>query len=258
MQKFDETTITDIQNIIREAGKIAVESQADLVVRYKSDRSPVSDAEMRIEKLIIKYLQNNFPGDQIISEESGVVSQPAARTWVLDPIDGTRVYIKGLPTWGILLGLLEEGKPSLGFFNMAKANDFFWGGPAYGAFRNTTRLPECPRIPVDDPVSFLAVPADMHLHFKVDYPRVRSLGSTAANFCYVAQGSAIGVLSPHINIWDIAGVLPILEATGISYEFLSGASLELSDYFNGQKLPGDVLASHPDLMPVLRGMIHPI
>lgn len=258
MSSLDSTTLLSIQNLLDQAGQLALKGQAYAVVQYKADRSPVTDVELAIDRLITSFLRQTFPNDQILSEESGASGASSGRVWVLDPIDGTRVYINGLPTWGILLGLLEEGQPKVGFFNMAKSRDLYWGGPQYGAFLNGRALPPCPLIDQEDRLAFLAAPTNFHLHYQITLPRVRALGSTAANCCYCAQGSAMGVLTRNVSLWDVAGVLPILEATGIVCEFLSGHTFIPSAYLDGQKMPEELLIGHPDNLSFLRQHIHPL
>ncbi len=122
----------------------------------KIDWTPFTDIELEMERLIDGFLQS-ASRISILTEESGVHGISAPWVWVLDPIDGTKVFLNGLPNWGISLGLLVEGKPALGFFYMPVGRDFYWGGEGFGAFINETDLTTVRRLPYDDPLAFLAV-----------------------------------------------------------------------------------------------------
>ena len=258
MNTITAGTIESIKEMLIECGEIAVKGRDTADIHLKSDRTPFTDVELSIEKKVFAFIDKFFPGDQIISEEKGVVGEPTERIWVLDPIDGTRAYINGLPTWGILLGLLEQGEPTLGFFYMAKCNDFFWGARDSGAFLNDHPMPKNVVASLEDPLAFLAVPTNFHLHYQTTYPRIRSVGSTAANLCYTALGSAIGTITRKVSLWDVAGILPILEQAGIAVEFMNGDCLIPANHADGQKLPGDLIIAAPENMDQIRKTIQPL
>lgn len=247
--------VSDIKKIIREAGDFAAKRRSTAQVHLKSDWTPFTDIELEMEHLIIGFLHERFPDSQIITEESGVDGVSTASIWSLDPIDGTKVFLNGLPTWGVSLGLLVQGEPVLGFFYMPVSGDFYWGGKGFGAFLNDTDLSTVRRLPYDDPLAFLAVSSNAHRRFDFDYPRVQAFGSTAAHLCYVAQGIAIGALTRRVHLWDVAGVLPILEQTGIRLEFFSQGHFTPNSFLNTAKLPEELLAACPEYLENVRAGI---
>src|SRR3989344_2215493 len=83
-------------------------------VTYKADKSPVTRADIEAEKLIRKILAKNFPDHGIQGEELSPVNPKARYQWVIDPIDGTKSFVRHLPFWSTLLALLENGKPIIG------------------------------------------------------------------------------------------------------------------------------------------------
>lgn len=85
-----------------------------LKVARKADGSPVTVADRKIEERLRRDIQRAFPGEAIIGEEFGGVKPRPSTYWTIDPIDGTRAYSRGLPSWGILLGRVEEGRATLG------------------------------------------------------------------------------------------------------------------------------------------------
>lgn len=244
MSIFSQHLIAELQAVLVQAGQIALQGRAGAQVGYKSDYTPFTDVELAMESLVISFLQSRFPGDQIVTEETGINGALTERIWMLDPIDGTKIYLNGLPNWGISLGLLENGQPVIGFFYLPKTNELYWGGPEYGAYLNEVSISQIPLPELDSPLSFIAVPTNAHRKYRIDYPRLRSFGSTAAHFCYLAQGAAVGVLTRRINLWDVAGILPILSVTGRGLRFLSGSPFEPRNYLAGQRFPEELFGAH--------------
>jgi len=246
--------IAEIQGWLRQAGKIALQSQPSLTMTFKADHTPVTDAEIRIENTIIEKIRQKFPAHQVLTEEQGAAGGKDDYLWVLDPVDGTKSFLRGLPTWGVSLGLLYRAKPVAGFFYVPALKEMFWGSEL-GAFMNNQPLPH--RVVYEESLTFLAVSANAHLRFEIDFPRLQAFGSTAVHLSYLARGIAAGVLTRRINLWDIAGFLPIFEQLGIACQYLSGAPIDLAALLDGQKTPEPVLAARPDMLADLRKRIHP-
>jgi myo-inositol-1(or 4)-monophosphatase len=245
----------EIKAILRQAGEIALSRRDTAQIYIKPDRTPFTDVELDIEALILPFLKDRFPDDQILSEEGGSQGPARAGCWVLDPIDGTKMFLTGLPTWGISLGSLMNGQSGVGFFYVPATEDLYWGGTGYGAFLNDQPLPTRSDRPLDDPLSFIAIPANAHRHFDFDFPHLRCFGSTAAHCCYVARGAAAGALLRKVNLWDIAGVLPILAQTGVRVEYFSGEAFSPEPYLSGGKIKEELLIARPELMQPIRDVI---
>ncbi|MBI4354666.1 MAG: hypothetical protein HY595_05450 [Candidatus Omnitrophica bacterium] len=100
---------------LREASRIALRYfRTRLRVERKSDQSPVTIADRTIEQFLRRELARAFPGEVVVGEEFHSPAQRGTTYWTVDPIDGTRAFSRGLPTWGILIGRVERGKPVLG------------------------------------------------------------------------------------------------------------------------------------------------
>jgi histidinol-phosphatase len=105
--------------------------------RRKPDRSPVTEADEAVEKRLSMYLRKRYPDAGFLGEETGSAGPSGAGLrWVVDPIDGTRAFIRGIPTWSILVGLEAEGRPVLGVAYMPAADDLFVGVEGEGAWGN--------------------------------------------------------------------------------------------------------------------------
>ncbi|MBE0699984.1 MAG: hypothetical protein IH586_23910, partial [Anaerolineaceae bacterium] len=177
-------------------------------------------------------------------------------TWVIDPIDGTRAYAAGLPIWGISIGVLRGNEPYVGGFYMPVTNELYWG-TCQEAFYNDQQINPADKIDPDNPLVFLAVPSDFHHSFRLTYPRIRSMGSTAAHLAYTATGAAIGSLIRPFSLWDLAGLLPLLSSLGIATSFLSGEVFKASQFLDGHSSIEPILVAHPLVMAYLRSNIHP-
>jgi len=255
MSRISLSTIHQIQQLLRKAGEQAMARRSTARVEFKPDRTPFTDVELDMETEILPFLREEFPDYQILSEENGTEGPLKASAWALDPIDGTKIYLLGLPTWGISLGSIVDGQPGLGFFYMPVTGDMYWGGAGYGAFHNDQRLPAALNQDLLDPLTFIAIPANGPRYFDIDYANLRSLGSTAAHCCYVAQGAAVAALLRRVNLWDLAGVLPILAQTGVQVEFYSGGPFFPAPYLTGAKIKEEILVARPAIMNQLRGLI---
>jgi myo-inositol-1(or 4)-monophosphatase len=241
---------------LKQAGRIALDKhELAHTLDLKHDDTPATAVDHEVEGFLLERIHAHHPGHQVVSEESGVHGMEHELLWVIDPLDGTRAYASGLPIWGISVGLLHNGEPLAGGFYMPAVDELYWGDEN-GAFLNGRPLSP-PVASLDDPLAFLAVPSNSHLLYDISFHRLRSLGSTAAHLIYVARGAAVGALTRRVRIWDLAGVLPILQRLDIELRYLSGAPCRIGDLLDGQPAPGPLLAAPSSLINPLLAMIHP-
>lgn len=120
-----------------QAGNVQLEAQPTLDrVDIKDDDSPVTEVDRRCEQIIRAALLEAFPDDGFLGEESGEVVGTTGRTWIVDPLDGTRPFIRGIPTYSSLVGLEADGKPVVGVIHLAALGETYWAAAGGGAFRN--------------------------------------------------------------------------------------------------------------------------
>ena len=141
---------------------------ADLVVTSKPDLSPVSDADQAVEALVRQQLATERPDDAFCGEESGSAGS-GPRTWVLDPIDGTKNFVRGVPVWASLLALLVDGEPVLGVVSAPALGQRWWAARGHGAFgaslgrpARRLRVSAVDRLADAEPVLRLAVRLGRH------------------------------------------------------------------------------------------------
>lgn len=103
-------------------------------VTYKPDNSPVTRADIEAEKLIRKIITKNFPDHGIIGEELPAVNPDAKFKWIIDPIDGTKEFVRGIKTWSVLLALLENTKPVIGVAYYPYSDEIFVAQKGEGGF----------------------------------------------------------------------------------------------------------------------------
>ncbi|MGI4893905.1 MAG: inositol monophosphatase family protein, partial [Janthinobacterium lividum] len=105
----------------------------DLTVETKPDLTPVSDADRSAEELIRSQLRRTRPRDAVLGEEFGLVGH-GPRQWVLDPIDGTKNFVRGVPVWATLIALLDEGEPVVGLVSAPALHRRWWAALGSGAW----------------------------------------------------------------------------------------------------------------------------
>lgn len=245
--------ILEIKSWIYKAGNIALRDFGKSKSILKSDNTPVTETEIEIEEFLLSKLHIHYPQHLLISEESGP-SYEGNCIWALDPIDGTKPYVSGLPLWGLSLGFIEDNKFTSGFYYMPVFNDMFftYNGKTY---LNDNELPLFSDKDPYDSLSFLAVPSNFHLEYVISYPRVQAFGSTAYHFSLLAREIAIGVLTRNIYIWDIAGVLPLVTAMGYEYEYISGEKVNIKTLLSGERTKEGIIATRPSWLSELHMMV---
>lgn len=117
----------------------------DLRIREKPDRTPVTDADIAVETAVREALSSARPGDAFAGEETGG-SVTAGRTWMIDPIDGTKNFLRGVPVWATLIALLEDGRPTVGVISAPALRSRWWAAAEQGAWlrRGSVESAPCP------------------------------------------------------------------------------------------------------------------
>ena len=247
MMKEPELDIELVKEWARQAGGIALRYFNRVEASCKEDQTFVTDADYEIENLLTGYVKANYPEHGIIGEE-GTREIHGEYVWAIDPLDGTRAFLSGLPIWGISIGLLWQGKPWLGVFYMPLLDEWYHSAsPVSGAFWNDQPI-RCPPDDGCDENSLLCVPSDAHrrYHISSSFSGItRALGSAAAHLCYVARGSAVAALLGNPGIWDIAAGTAILQAAGGALRYLAGGEVEMKNLLENGQSHESMLAAHP-------------
>jgi myo-inositol-1(or 4)-monophosphatase len=201
-------------------------------------------ADRQVESFLRDALDQAFPADVLLGEELGTREGRSRRIWAIDPIDGTAAYVCGLPVWGVSVGILYNWKPVAGLLFLPLLNELYLSH-GYDALFNGQAIHVDDSQNIDDE-SFLSVTSAAHRKYRIAFiGKTRALGSTAANMCYVARGTAVAALLGRPSLWDIAGALPILRVAGGDLRYLSGRPLDLGTLADGRRSPEPVLAGAP-------------
>ncbi len=230
MSKYAEE-IKFALHLANEAGKIILSHfQTSLQVETKSDQSPVTIADKKSEELIRNLMAKQTPDYGIIGEEFGNQTGTADREWVIDPIDGTKAFIHGVPLFGTLLALLEKGKPIVGLISLPALGHTLVAGLGEGCkldgvschVSNVNRIEDAlildgssttmERLGYGPAWAALRKRAKLH----------RGWGDCYGHFL-VATGRAEVMADPIVSIWDIAPMAVILPEAGGRFTPFSGS-----------------------------------
>ncbi|MFM8236456.1 MAG: inositol monophosphatase family protein [Actinomycetota bacterium] len=200
----------------------------DLVIETKPDLTPVTEADKAVEQGLREILAAERPDDGILGEEFGV-SGSTERTWILDPIDGTKNYVRGVPIWATLIALEVDGRLDVGVVSAPALGMRWWAGRGLGAFRDGDRIS----------VSEVGDLADAQLSFAWDTSgafaglgdrllglahrcwRARGIGDFWQHLL-VAEGAFDIAVDPVVSLWDVAALVPILEEAGARWSTVDG------------------------------------
>ncbi|MFI6229360.1 histidinol-phosphatase [Micromonospora echinospora] len=229
----------------------------DLRVEAKPDLTPVSDADTAVEREIRALLATHRPTDGLLGEEYG--EQPATgtagRRWVVDPIDGTKNFVRGVPIWATLIALLEGDRPVLGLVSAPALGRRWWAASGAGAYAGPDAAHGEPvrvsRVTRLADASFCYASLDgweatgrlePMLQLMRDTWRSRAYGDFYG-YMLLAEGALDVMVEPELSLWDIAALVPIVTEAG-------GALTDLA----GSPAPGDGSAVatngalHPDVL----------
>ena len=192
----------------------------DLVVETKSDATPVTLADRGAEELMRGLIQKKFPSHGVMGEELGNDRADAEFVWVLDPIDGTKSFISGVPLWGTLIALLHRGQPVLGVIHQPILKQLMIGDDVTTTL-NGRAVRVRPMARIED-ATLLTTNVQSPAKYQ-NGPAFDSLAARAKLFrtwgdCYgyllVAGGWADVMCDPIMNPWDIAALIPVIRGAG--------------------------------------------
>jgi len=245
------------ETVIRKAGALAADyysRRAALSIENKGVQDVVSEADRNCEELIVAALTRHFPEDGFLGEEGGLRSE-GKLIWVVDPIDGTDNFLRGIPFWCVSIGLVADRQALLGYIYNPVTEELFSAVKGGGAFLNgeairvsdtadVERARICLGFSYRRPVAPHARVVKALLDAHCEYSR---LGSGALGVAYTAAGRFDAYWEHHINAWDVAAGLAIVsEAGGVTNDFLAG---------DGMQRGKEIFASTPALAPKLGAII---
>ncbi len=214
--------------LIRDFGEIE-----NLQISEKGPSDFVTNADIKVEKILIEELSIAKKHFSILSEESGFLkNKDKENIWIIDPIDGTSNFLHGIPHFAISIALQSHGEIISGLIFDPIKNEMFFGEKNNGSYLNNKRIRVSKRKKINESLF-----ATNGKKFKEAQLHNRKTGSAALDMAYVASGRYDGYFQENLSLWDIAaGVILVKEAGGI----VSDISLE-----KNQKL--EIIASSPNI-----------
>lgn len=212
------------------AAELALKHQAaGFAVEAKPDDSPVTIADKECERLICAMLEAAFPEDGLLGEEGARKASRSGRRWIIDPIDGTRDFVRGNFLWSTLIGLELGDEVMVGVANLPLAGQTCWASRGGGAFRNGVRMRVSSITETAQSVLCVnslnrigALPFARNLiDWSSRFWAYRCLGGTP-DAMMVAAGEAEIWIEPKVSEWDLAAVQVILEEAGAVFFDLTG------------------------------------
>ena len=201
---------------------------ADLVVETKPDLTPVSAADREVERVLRERIARDRPGDAVVGEEYGATGG-AARRWVIDPIDSTKNYVRGVPIWATLIALQEDEAGVVGVVSAPALSTRWWAERGQGAYAGGRRLA----------VSNVTDLADAQFSYSSLHGwetrgrmrafldlcgkcwRTRGFGDFYS-YMLVAEGAVDVAAEPEVSLWDLAALQVIVEEAGGTFTDLDG------------------------------------
>ena len=207
----------------------------DLAVESKPDLTPVSDADLAVEETVRALLSSRRPGDAVLGEEHGTTGD-GPRRWVVDPVDGTKSFVRGVPVWATLIALQVEGSVDVGLVSAPALGRRWWAARGHGAHAGTSldagtplRVSAVQALP-DASLSFSSLsgwedagrlPGLLELTRTVW--RTRAYGDFWSHVL-VAEGAVDVSCEPEVSLWDLAPLQVIVEEAGGRFTDLSGVA----------------------------------
>lgn len=218
------------QELAWQAGKITLAYFGTGVTPdLKTDLTPVTIADREAEQRIRSMITARYPDHAILGEEYGETNTGASHRWIIDPIDGTKSFVQGVPLYGVLVGLEREGEPLLGVCYLPALNEMIAAAQGTGCLFNGRHVRTSSVSRLGDAV-LLSSDAESFAQYGRDaaYDQLRAQAKFTRTWgdCYghilVATGRAEIMLDPVMNVWDCAALLPIVQEAGGSFTDWNG------------------------------------
>lgn len=245
----------EVRQWVLNAGIIAQGYFGHTDPQWKGVGNPVTAADFEIERLLSARIRDAYPDHGIIGEEYGGIALDSEFLWAIDPIDGTRMFVEGLPTWCITLALFYHLRPIFGLVYHPLSGDWTYtdGTDVFANGRVITH-----RLPRQwDGGSYVFWRSDGSTRYDFQFPHVMALGSTATHAAYTARGQAVATVVHDTYLWDIAAGMAFMAHQGGEVRHLNGDLLDLTGHDLHEPLPGTYLMGYPDVVARLMPLLHP-
>lgn len=263
MDEFWTTVLEFAETTTYRVGVTLLEQTGQVSAAEKSDGSLVTRADQWADQTLREAIAQAFPTHGVLSEEVEHIFPDTDWCWIIDPIDGTTNFTRGIPLWAISLGLLYRGTPVFGYVYLPTLQHGFYGycygssgleGPT-GAFLNHQPIHTSAADPSSNQFFNLCARSTAVLQDSDPFPaKLRMLGVASYNVLTVAMGAALGGVEATPKIWDIAAVWAIVRAAGGVWIPLNGVEpfpLEVGHDYSKTAYP-TLVVSRPEVVSVFQ------
>ena len=251
-----EREVVFAKQMARDAGALALAIQRKgVTTETKPDESPVTAADRACEKLIVDSIQQTFPDDGVLGEEGSCREGRSGRRWIIDPIYGTKDFVRQIPLWSVLIGLEAEGEIVAAAAYNPGQDLLSWAGRGSGAWANGTRLQVSAQRDAKEAIlcfnGFNKAGVSRFSERLIPWIRrfwaVRSLGGSM-DAVFVAQGKADVWIEPNASPWDLAPLKLLVEEAGGRFASFDGENTIYS---------GNAYACSPGLERYVQELLKP-
>ncbi|MBL7142247.1 MAG: inositol monophosphatase [Candidatus Pacebacteria bacterium] len=231
-------------DLAEKAGKILLDNLDKIeIVKFKDRQDIATNIDYKVENLIINKIKKNFPGHTINTEEKGIIRGKSDYTWIIDPLDGSKHYIRRLPLFNVSIALQHKNEIIFGLVYNPMTKEMFYAAKNKGAYLNGKRIKVSSKSNLKDSFIFAELPScgmsrnkfnknsKILTKLNLNSYRVRALGCGPLGLSYVASGAFEAYIALGIppKIGDIAAGLLILKEAGGKYTDLKGNPLQLRE-----------------------------
>jgi histidinol phosphatase-like enzyme (inositol monophosphatase family) len=219
---MSEDLLRAVETVARVAGDVAIRHfRTDLRVETKGDGSPVTIADREAEQAARAWIAAHFPDDGIVGEEFGTREGKSGRLWFLDPIDGTKSFVRGVPLWGSLVGVADGDEilagaawfPAVNEMIAAEVGKGCWWNGVRASVSETSTLAGATVLVTDERAFRTSAKRESWRTLLGEAGLARTWGD-CYGYLLVATGRAEVMVDPVLNPWDIACFMPIIEEAG--------------------------------------------
>lgn len=227
---MSHTLLEAAEELSRHIGAVALRHYREtLRVDTKADGSPVTVADREAETAAREWLAKRFPADGILGEEFGEQAGTSARRWIIDPIDGTKSFVRGVPLWGSLVALVEGERVLAGAACFPAVDETVAAAPGEGCFWNgkRARVSDCATLAgatvlITDERTFKTPSKREGWRTLIGEASIARTWGDCYGYLLVATGRAEAMVDPVVNPWDAACFQPIIEEAGGVFTDLVG------------------------------------
>jgi myo-inositol-1(or 4)-monophosphatase len=265
MNDFWASVLDFSQTITSKVGSQLLRDFGQVQASQKDDGTLVTKSDKWADETIREAIASHFPSHGILSEEAEHKFPDTEWCWIIDPLDGTTNFARGIPIWGISLGLLYQGTPVFGYVHFPPIGQIFHGfwegesgitGLENGAFLNGRPIHSSTDAPSNN--HFFNLCSRSTSVMQQPFPcKIRMLGVASYNFLTVASGAVLGGVEATPKIWDIAGAWVIVQAAGGVWVPLDSEPifpLKVGQDYGRRSLP-TLVASRPELVSVFKPLV---